>query len=46
MNLQDKVLLGKITQAKKTQGAALRYQKRAINQLIKAVYHVAKGEEF
>ena len=25
---------------------ALRYQKRAINQLIKAVYHVAKGEEF
>jgi hypothetical protein len=46
MNLQDKVLLGKITRAKKTQGAALRYQKRAINQLIKAVYHVAKGEEF
>jgi len=46
MNLQDKVLLGKITRAKKTQGAALRYQKRAINQLIKAVYHVARGEEF
>jgi len=46
MNLQDKVLLGKITRAKKTQGAAIRYQKRAINQLIKAVYHVAKGEEF
>jgi len=46
MNLQDRVLLGKITRAKKTQGAALRYQKRAINQLIKAVYHVAKGEEF
>jgi hypothetical protein len=46
MNLQDKVLLGKITRTKKTQGAALRYQKRAINQLIKAVYHVARGEEF
>jgi hypothetical protein len=28
MNLQDKVLLGKITRAKKTQGAALRYQKK------------------
>ena len=46
MHLQDKVLLGKITQAKKTQSAAIRYQKRAINQLIKAVNHVAKGEEF
>ena len=46
MHLQDKVLLGKITRAKKTQTAAIRYQKRAINQLIKAVYHVGKGEEF
>jgi hypothetical protein len=46
MHLQDKVLLGKISQAKKTQSAAIRYQKRAINQLVKAVYHVAKGEEF
>jgi hypothetical protein len=46
MHLQDKVLLGKISQAKKTQIAAIRYQRRAINQLVKAVYHVAKGEEF
>ena len=46
MHLQDKVLLGNISRAKKTQGAALRYQKRSINQLIKAVYHVAQGEEF
>ena len=46
MHLQDKVLLGKITRAKKSQSAAVRYQKRAINQLVKAVYHVAKGEEF
>jgi len=46
MHLQDKVLLGNISRAQKTQGAAIRYQKRAINQLIKAVYHVAQGEEF
>jgi hypothetical protein len=46
MYLQDKVLLGNISRAKKSQSAALRYQKRAINQLIKAVYHVARGEEF
>ena len=46
MHLQDKVLLGNISRAKKTQSAAIRYQKRATNQLIKAVYHVARGEEF
>ena len=46
LRIQDKVLIDKITRAKKTQTAAIRYQKRAINQLIKAVYHVAKGEEF
>jgi hypothetical protein len=46
MYLQDKVLLGNISRAKKSQSAALRYQKRAINQLIKAVYHVARGQEF
>ena len=46
LRIQDKVLIDKITRAKKSQSAAIRYQKRAINQLIKAVYHVAKGEEF
>jgi hypothetical protein len=46
MHLQDKVLLGNISRAKKSQSAELRYQKRATNQLIKAVYHVARGEEF
>ena len=46
LRIQDKVLIDKITQAKKSQSAAFRYQKRAINQLIKAVYHVARGEEF
>ena len=46
MHLQDKVLLGNISRANKAQSAAIRYQKRATNQLIKAVYHVARGEEF
>ena len=46
LRIQDKVLIDKITQAKKSQSAAIRYQKRAINQLIKAVYHVGRGEEF
>jgi len=46
MHLQDKVLLGNISRAKKSQSTALRYQKRAINQLIKAFYHVARGQEF
>ena len=46
MHLQDKVLLGNISRAKKTQSAAIRYQKRATNQLIKALYHVARGAEF
>ena len=46
IHLQDRALLGNISRAKKTQGAAIRYQKRAINQLIKAFYHVANGEEF
>ena len=46
LRLQDKVLIDKITQAKKSQSAALRYQKRAVNQLIKAVYHVERGQKF
>jgi hypothetical protein len=46
MRLQDKALIGNITRAKSKQGAALRYQKRAINQLVKAVHHMAKGEDF
>ena len=43
LRIQDKALIYKITQAKKSQIAALRYQKSAINQPIKAVYHVARG---
>ena len=46
MRLQDTVLIGKITGVKKNHAAAIRYQKRAINQLVKALHHIAKGEEF
>jgi hypothetical protein len=46
MRIQDKELLGNIAHEKSKQSAAIRYQKRAINQLVKAVHHVARGEEF
>jgi hypothetical protein len=46
MRIQDKALLGNIAHEKGKQSAAIRYQKRAVNQLVKAVHHVAKGEEF
>ena len=46
LRIQDKVLIGKIMQAKKSQTVAIRYQKRAINRLMKALYHVARWEEF
>jgi hypothetical protein len=45
MRLQDTVLVGKITGAKKNHAAAIRYQKRAINQLIKACNQIVNGEE-
>ena len=46
MRIQDKALLGNIAHEKGKQSAAIRYQKRAVNQLVKAVHHVARGEEF
>ena len=46
MRLQDTVLIGKITGAKKNHAAAIRYQKRAINQLVKAINQITNGEEF
>lgn len=46
LNLQKRVLFGNISRAKKTQDAAMRYHKRAINQLIKAAHHLSRGEEF
>ena len=46
MRIQDKSLVGKIAGANMRRDAAVRYQKRAINQLVKAVNHLARGEEF
>lgn len=46
LRLQDKVLLGNLKAGKDAHASALRYQKRAINQLVKGVRMVAKGEEF
>ena len=46
MRLQDTVLISKITGAKKNHASALRYQKRAINQLVKAFNQIANGEGF
>jgi hypothetical protein len=43
MRLQDTVLISKITGAKKNHAAAIRYQKRAINQLVKAFNQIACG---
>lgn len=46
MRIQDKSLVGKIAGANMRRDAAVRYQKRAVNQLVKAVNHLARGEEF
>jgi len=46
MRIQDKTLVGNIKREKNKQSAVIRYQKRATNQLVKAVHHLAKGEEF
>ena len=46
MRIQDKSLVDKIKRANVRHEAAIRYQKRAINQLVKAVHHLAKGEDF
>jgi hypothetical protein len=46
VRIQDKALLGNLANEKSKQSAAIRYQKRAVNQLVKAVNHVANVEEF
>lgn len=46
MRIQDKSLVGNIARANMRRDAAVRYQKRAINQLVKAVNHLARGAEF
>jgi|GEM_PF-1869870 len=46
LKLQDNVLLGKLRSAQQSQTSGFRYQKRAINQLIKGVQAIARGEDF
>ena len=46
LKIQDRSMLGRVKRAKDSQLSALRYQKRAINQLVKGVRTVARGEEF
>ena len=46
LRLESNAILGRIRAGKNSQLSALRYQKRAINQLVKGVRIVAKGEEF
>jgi hypothetical protein len=46
LKLQDNVLLGKLRGAQQSQTSGFRYQKRAINQLIKGVHAIARGEDF
>lgn len=46
LRLESNAILGRIRAGKNSQLSALRYQKRAINQLVKGVRAVAKGEEF
>ena len=46
LRLESNAILGRIRSRKNSQLSALRYQKRAINQLVKGVRTVARGEEF
>jgi len=46
LKIQARSMQGRVKRAKDAQLSALRYQKRAINQLVKGVRTVAKGEEF
>ncbi len=46
LRLESNAILGRIREGKNSLLSALRYQKRAINQLVKGVRTVAKGEEF
>jgi hypothetical protein len=46
LKIQDRSMQGRVKRAKDAQLSALRYQKRAINQLVKCVRTVARGEEF
>ena len=46
LRLESNAILGRIRAGKNSKLSALRYQKRAINQLVKGVRAVAKGKEF
>ncbi len=46
LRLESNAMLGRVRSAKNSQLSALRYQKRAINQLVKGVRIIARGEEF
>ena len=46
IKLQDKVLIGKVRSNESKLDSSARYQKRSINQLVKVVQTVARGEEF
>jgi hypothetical protein len=46
LKIQHRSMLGQIKRAKDSHLSALRYQKRAINQLVKCIQTVTKGEEF
>ncbi len=46
LKMQDRSMLGRVKRAKDSHLSALRYQKRAINQLVKGIRTIAKGEEF
>ena len=46
LKIQDRSMLGRVKRAKDSQLSALRYQKRAINQLVKGIRTVARGEGF
>lgn len=46
IKLQDKVLIGKVRSNESKLDSSARYQKRAINQLVKGVRIVARCEEF
>lgn len=45
LKLQDKVLLNQLRDLHKKRDTALRYQKRAINQLVKGIYAMAQSHE-
>ena len=45
LKLQDKVVLNKVRDVHKKRDAAVRYQKRAINQLIKGIHSLANMNE-